>query len=93
MHVEFEVVKNEKFSRLSDLVHLNCLIGPDEVLPGLIASQFDPLKFDKVSAFNDHKTIYAHNIKITSMPKVESQFNQYLRVMCAQASSNFANPS
>lgn len=46
-----------------------------------------------MTAFNEHKTIYAHNIRITSMPKVEIQFNQYLRVMCAQASSNFANPS
>lgn len=53
----------------------------------------DPATFNKATAFSARKTIYAHNIRISCMPQVESQFNQYLRMLCAQANDAHASPS
>ncbi len=60
------------------------LVGPSDKIPGLkttaLSARFGG--FDEALIFNDRKTLYAHNIRITSMNEIEANFSQYLRILC-----------
>jgi len=62
-------------------VNLNCLIGPLELIPGIIQSHLprDLSKFLGDRAICERKEIYAHNIKISNISEVDRAFNSYLR--------------
>jgi hypothetical protein len=60
---------------------MNCLVGPNDYLPGLISSHL-PQDFELFKAENDlsaRKDLYSHNIKLSNMKQVEEVFGQFLR--------------
>ena len=55
---------------------MNCLIGPNDFLPGLKTSYL-PKDFSQFKAENDlsvRKDLYAHNINLSNMKVVEEIF-------------------
>jgi len=63
------------------------LVGPNDKIPGLkntaLSARFIP---HEVIHFNVRKTIFAHNIRITSINEIEDSFKQYLRKLCMKSS-------
>ncbi len=75
--VEFEVKSDlQEVQHLSNLVSLNCLVGPTDFLPGLLNSYLpqDFALFKAEKDLSSRKDIYAHNIKLSNMKRVEEIF-------------------
>lgn len=63
------------------------LMGPNDKIPGIktttLPARFS--NFDEALLYSDRKTIFAHNIRISSINEIETSFNQYLRKFCMKA--------
>ena len=58
------------------IVPSEILLGPNDRIPGLKSNTL-PARFggfDEVLQFSEKKTLYAHNIRITSMDQIEALF-------------------
>ena len=76
--------QNEAFKELMHIVPSEILLGPNDKIPGLKSNTL-PARFggfDEHLRFSEKKTLYAHNIRITSMDQIEALFKQYLRNLC-----------
>lgn len=83
----YEIVysdQNEAFKELMHIVPSEILLGPNDKIPGLKSNTLPArfVSFDEVLQFSEKKTLYAHNIRITSMDQIEALFKQYLRNLC-----------
>jgi hypothetical protein len=75
------------------LIPDNIIIGYNDDLPGLLGSKL-PLKPDELNTKCKAvplKTVYAHNIRISSMNEVEQSFNLFLRDWTKHLSTGIAN--
>lgn len=86
---KYEIVygtQSESFKHLMYIVPSEILIGPCDKIPGLkntaLSARFVPTENLQ---FSDRKTIYAHNIRITSINEIEGSFKQYLRKLCMKS--------
>lgn len=73
--------QDKKFNELMPLLPDNILIGYSDDLPGIITSRL-PLKPEEISTkckLVPIKTVYAHNIRISSMNEVENSFSLFLK--------------
>ena len=72
------------------IVPSETLVGPNDKIPGLkttaLSARF--AGFDEILIFNERKTLYAHNIRITSMNEIEANFSQFLRFVCMNDPTN-----
>ena len=72
-----------RYKNMKYLVPPNVLVGPRDTIPGLVTSKL-PAKvedFNQAEAFSARETLYAHELKITSLNEVEKLFKQYLRTV------------
>ena len=76
--------KLSKFSKIKYLIPNECLVGPNDCVPGLVDSHI-PKTFagleDKKN-FNDKSNIYVHNIQLSSLSRIEKAFLDYLQKVC-----------
>lgn len=68
------------------IVPSEIIIGPCDKVPGLVtttlSARYNP---QAPLLFSARKTIYAHNIRITSINEIEDSFKQYLRKLCMKS--------
>jgi len=72
----------KKFENLLSIVPMNTLFGLEDTIPGISGSRIPhnaeaPLANSSVVKF---KTIYVHNLRISSMNEIERSFNEFLAV-------------
>jgi len=68
------------------IVPSEILIGPNDKIPGLKTTTLSARYVaNEPIIFNMRKTIYAHNIRITSINEIEDSFKQYLRKLCMKS--------
>ena len=62
------------------------IVGPNDKIPGLLSMSLPARfqSFDEPLVFSDRKTVYAHNIRLSSINEIEAGFKQYLRKICMQ---------
>ena len=72
------------------IVPSEILIGPNDKVPGIkstaLPARFS--SFDEPMVFSERKTLYAHNIRVSSMNEIENSFKQYLRKLCMATSAS-----
>jgi hypothetical protein len=59
----------------------NCLVGLNDKVPGLVGSKL-PINPDEIATkvkAAQLRTVYAHNIRISSMNEIEKAFLMYLK--------------
>lgn len=73
-----------QFKNLMYLIPSESLIGPNDRIPGIKSSALSARfnGFDEALVCSDRKTLYAHDIRISSMNDIEKRFSQYLRSLC-----------
>ena len=76
--------QNESVKGLEGIVPSEILLGPNDKIPGLKSTSLPArfVGFDEQIFFNDRKTLFAHNIRISSINEIETSFKQYLRKLC-----------
>ena len=64
------------------------IVGPNDKIPGLKTTNLS-VRFNPAEAiqYSVRKTIYAHNIRITSINEIEDSFNLYLRKLCMKSAA------
>lgn len=87
MSMKYEILyagPNEHFTNLMYLIPSEILVGPNDRIPGIKITRLPApfTGFDQAMEFNDRKTLYAHEIRITSINDIENNFSQYLRTYC-----------
>ena len=87
--LKYEIIygnQEETFKNLMFIVPSEILVGPNDKIPGLkataLSARFVP---NEVIQFSVRKTIFAHNIRITSINEIEDSFKQYLRKLCMKS--------
>ena len=89
--LQYEVLygsQNENMKSLKFLIPSELIIGPNDTVPGLQANHLPGrfASFDELIQYSERKTIFAHNIRVTSLDQIEVGFTQYLRKMCIDLS-------
>ena len=78
--------QDQTYSNLMHIVPSEIIIGPCDKVPGLatttLSARYNP---QEPLQFSARKTIYAHNIRITSINEIEDSFKQYLRKLCMKS--------
>ena len=89
--LQYEVLygnQNENLKSLMFLIPSEIIVGPNDKIPGLKLTMLPGrfVNFDEQMQFSERKTIFAHNIRVTSLDQIEAGFTQYLRKMCVDQS-------
>ena len=86
--------QNEKNKQLMFIIPSEILVGPNDMIPGIVTTkmpaQFPGLEMAQLE-FNERKTLYAHDIRITAINDIESSFNNYLRQLCIKVGADQGN--
>lgn len=87
MSFKYEILyagPNEHFTNLMYLIPSEILVGPNDRIPGIKITRLPApfAGFDQAMEFTERKTLYAHEIRITSINDIENNFSQYLRTYC-----------
>lgn len=81
--LQVKITKPDCYKSLQHLVPHDIPVGPADSIPGLISTCLPALPGNfSDELMNKRRTIFAHNVRISSMQDVESNFTAYLRKLC-----------
>lgn len=86
LDIEISKSQEDRYLCLDRFLDYNCLVGPQERVPGLknITLPKDISQFVGPESLLKPRVVFAHKIKISGLQEVETAFTKYLRQLCAQ---------